>query len=106
MDFRQGGQAIQRIRKERHLTQEQLAELVGTTSNSISRIECGALLPALPTLISICNALNTPADSVLAPYIAADSAVFWTPLATQLAGLDMDKQSKIYEILKCMIEVL
>jgi len=28
MDFTQGGQAIQRIRKERGMTQEQLAELM------------------------------------------------------------------------------
>ena len=66
MDFKQGGQAIQRIRKERGMTQEQLAELTDVASNSISRIERGLLIPALPTLIEICNALGTGADSILA----------------------------------------
>ena len=50
MDFKQGGQAIQRIRKERGMTQEQLAEITNVASNSISRIERGLLMPTLPTL--------------------------------------------------------
>ena len=64
MDFKQGGQAIRRIRKERGMTQEQLAEITNIASNSISRIERGLLVPALPTLIDICNALETGADSI------------------------------------------
>jgi len=39
MDFKQGGQAIQRIRKERGLTQEQLAEMTDVASNCIYRTE-------------------------------------------------------------------
>lgn len=66
MDFKQGGRAIQRIGKERGMTQEQLAEMTDVASNSISRIERGLLMPALPTLIDICNALGTSADSILA----------------------------------------
>ena len=53
MDFKQGGQAIQRIRKERGMTQEQLAEITDVASNSIPRIERGLLMPALPTIIDI-----------------------------------------------------
>lgn len=66
MDFKQGGQAIQCIRKQRGMTQEQLAEAINIASNSVSRIERGLLVPALPTLIDICNALEVGADSILA----------------------------------------
>ena len=52
------------------MTQEQLAEITDVASNSISRIERGLLMPALPTLIDICNALGTGADSILAAYIS------------------------------------
>ena len=106
MDFKQGGQAIQRIRKERGLTQEQLAEMTDVASNSISRIERGLLIPALPTLIDICNALGTSADSILAAYIASDTAIRWTPLAEKLGGLDVEKQHKIEAILDCLIETV
>ena len=106
MDFKQGGQAIQRIRKERGMTQEQLGEKVGVDPNSISRIERGRLIPALPTLIDICNALGTGADSLLASYISVDTPIRWTPLAEKLEGLDLEKQHKIETILECLIETI
>ena len=46
MDFKRGGQAIQRIRKERGMTQEDLADKSGITSNTVSRIERGLLVNA------------------------------------------------------------
>ena len=106
MDFKQGGQAIQRIRKERGMTQEQLAELTDIASNSISRIERGLLMPALPTLIDICNALGTGADSILAAYIAVDTPIRWMPLAEKLGELDLDTQHKIETILDCLIRTI
>ena len=106
MDFKQGGQTIQRIRKERGMIQEQLAELTDVASNSISRIERGLLMPALPTLIDICNALGTGADSILAAYITQDTPIRWTPLAEKLGELDLEKQHKIETILDCLIETI
>ncbi len=106
MDFKQGGQVIQRIRKERGMTQEQLGELVDVAPNSISRIERGLLIPALPTLVDICNALGTGADSILAAYVAVDTPIRWTPLAETLEGVELEKQHKIETILDCLIETI
>ena len=106
MDFKRGGQAIQRIRKERGMTQEDLADKSGITSNTVSRIERGLLIPALPTLIDICNALGTGADSILAAYITADTPIRWSPLAQKLDGLGADKQDKIETVLDCLIETI
>ena len=106
MDFKRGGQAIQRIRKERGMTQEELADKSGITSNTVSRIERGLLIPALPTLIDICNALGTGADSILAAYITADTPIRWSLLAQKLNGLDADKQDKIETVLDCLIETI
>ena len=106
MDFKQGGRVIQCIRKERGLTQEQLAEKTDVAANSISRIERGLLIPALSTLIDICNALEIGADSILAAYISADTPIRWTPFAERFAGMDLEKQRKIETILDCMIETI
>ena len=106
MEFKQGGQVIQRIRKERGMTQEQLAEKVGIDPNSISRIERGRLIPALPTLIDICNALEIGADAVLAAYISVDTPIRWTPLAKKLETIELEKQHKIETILDCLIETI
>lgn len=106
MDFKRGGQVIQCIRKERGMTQEDLADKSGITSNTVSRIERGLLIPALPTLIDICNALGTGADSILAAYITADTPIRWSLLAQKLDGLESDKQDKIETILDCLIETI
>ena len=106
MNFKQGGQVIQRLRIEHKMTQEQLAEFTDTAPNSISRIERGLLTPSLPTLIKICNALGTTADTILAAYISADAELRWTDLAQQMEGIDLEKQGKIETILKCLIETL
>ena len=106
MDFKQGGQVIQHIRRERGLTQEQLGEMIGVASNSISRIERGLLIPALPTLIDICNALETGADTILSAYVTMDTPIRWTPLAEKLKSLELDKQRKIETILDCLIKTI
>lgn len=106
LDFKRGGEAIQRTRKERGLTQEQLAESIGITSNTVSRIERGQLIPALPTLVDICNVLKIGANTILAAYITADTPVRWTHLAEKLDTLEQEKQDKIETILNCIIDTI
>jgi HTH-type transcriptional regulator / antitoxin HipB len=50
------GVMFQELRKQRHLTQEQLAEKCGTTKNYISRIENNASDIRLSTLMRIISA--------------------------------------------------
>jgi len=88
------------------MTQEQLGEIIDVAPNSISRIERGLLIPALPTLVDICNALGTGADSILAAYVAVDTPIRWTPLAEKLEGVELEKQHKIETILDCLIETI
>lgn len=106
MEFVRGGEAIRRTRRERKLTQEQLAEMTNLTSNTVSRIERGALVPALPTLIDICNVLGVGADSILAAYISADTPIRWTTIAHKMAELEAEKQNKIETILDCLIKTI
>lgn len=52
------GKRIKEIRKQKGLTQEQLAELVGIGTPNISYIECGKFAPAIDTLEKIAQVLN------------------------------------------------
>lgn len=88
------------------MTQERLAELTNIASYSISRIERGLLIPALPTLVDICNALGVGADSILAAYIGTDIPIRWTLLAKKLEGLALETQHKIEAILDCLIKTI
>jgi putative transcriptional regulator len=45
-------------RVEKDLSQEQLAELVGATRQTISMIEAGKFNPSLQLCLSICRALD------------------------------------------------
>ena len=53
------GRRIQEIRKQKRLSQEQIAEKAGISSNYLSRIECGKENPTLDMLIKLGEALET-----------------------------------------------
>ncbi len=54
------GVAVREARKRAQLTQEELAERVGKSTEAISNIERGRALPALTTLLELAHALNEP----------------------------------------------
>ncbi len=59
------GHSIARIRKDRELTQAQLAEMIDTTVETISRLERGVSIPSLRTLVKISRALHIPIKELL-----------------------------------------
>ena len=65
MDSKAVGKRIQLAREERRLTQRNLAEAIGCTSQHISAIERGAKVPTLETFVAIAVALRVPADVLL-----------------------------------------
>ena len=72
------GLRIAKRRKELHLTQEQLAERVNMSLQSISCIELGKKAIRPENLIFVCKALAVSADYLLTG----------TKTAEQLAGID------------------
>ena len=59
------GERIQIAREERRLTQRNLADAIGCTSQHISAIERGAKVPTLETFVAIAVALRVPTDVLL-----------------------------------------
>ncbi|HHY11651.1 MAG TPA: helix-turn-helix transcriptional regulator [Firmicutes bacterium] len=59
------GTALRSFRRQRGLTQEQLAERADLHSTYIAKIEAGQRLPSLDTLISIADALQIPVSAVI-----------------------------------------
>jgi len=104
MDFKLGGKALQRIRKERGLTQEALGEMAGASAVTVSRIERGTIVPSLSTLIALCNALEIGTDSVLSAYTRAASPIRWTALVQKLEELDDDKKIRAEAIIECILD--
>ncbi len=59
------GTTIKRLRKERNITQEQLAEYLGITSRAISQWECDRTAPDISQLPALANIFEVSADVLL-----------------------------------------
>lgn len=59
--------ALLLLRKERGLTQKELAEKVGTTQTVISRLESASVKPSIETILKIAEALDAAVDVRLIP---------------------------------------
>lgn len=58
------GKRIKELRKEKGVTQERLAEIIGIDPNNLSRIEKGRNYPTPENLSKIANALNVSPDKL------------------------------------------
>lgn len=71
------GKRIQMLRKEKKLSQEQLAEGVHVTPQAVSKWETGRSLPETATLPLLANVLGQSVDSILLPQeLAIHSAIY------------------------------
>lgn len=59
------GKKIEKFRKNKGLTQEELADRVGVSQAMINFIEKGKKKPSLDTAIAIADEFNTTVDSLL-----------------------------------------
>ena len=65
MDQKKIGQFIKELRKEKQLTQEQLAEILGVTNRSISRWENGVNMPDFDLVIELANYFDVSIEELL-----------------------------------------
>lgn len=65
MDYIAFGQRIRRFRKQKHLTQEALAELVGISASFLGHVERGSRIASLETLMQLCRALAVSPNELL-----------------------------------------
>lgn len=59
------GSTIKRLRREKDITQEQLAEYLGITSRAISQWECNRTFPDISQLPAICHIFGVSSDVLL-----------------------------------------
>ena len=65
MDYERTGNLIQKLRKEKNMTQVQLAELLGVTDRAISKWETGKGFPDVSVLKPLATALGTSVTELL-----------------------------------------
>ena len=65
MDYKDLGARVRTVRRQKTLTQEQLAEQVGISASFLGHIERGTRIASIDTLVALCNALDVTADYLL-----------------------------------------
>ena len=96
LDYQAIGVRIRRLRKERGLTQQTLAEMSGQEPSNISHIERGATKLSLPTLVSVANALEVTVDQILCDSLPASRAL---ATLTRVGRLSLVAPRSIWEML-------
>ena len=59
------GSTIKRLRRERDITQEQLAEYLGITSRAVSQWECDRTAPDISQIPALCHVFGVSSDTLL-----------------------------------------
>ncbi|MGN1015062.1 MAG: helix-turn-helix domain-containing protein [Butyricicoccus sp.] len=98
------GRRIQTARKERQLTQEQLADLADVSPTHISVVERGVKSPNLDTFVSIANALECSADELLIDVVQHSVKGMAGELSELLAEQPPQKQKRILQAMKVLLE--
>ena len=65
IDYKLIGQRLAKCRKEKHITQEQMAEYLDVSTAFISKIECGRTQINLERLVQVCHFLETEPSYIL-----------------------------------------
>ena len=65
MDQKKTGSFLKELRKERNLTQEQLAEKFNVSNRSVSRWETGSNMPDLSILVELAEFYNVDIKEII-----------------------------------------
>ena len=64
MESMNAGENIKRFRKEKHVTQTELAEALGMSQSAICQFERGSVIVSLPTAKAIADYLGVSVDEL------------------------------------------
>ncbi len=100
------GKRIRELRKNKGLTQAQLAEMSGVEPSNISHIERAATKLSLPTLIGIANALDATLDELVYGNISKSAHVSVSLIDSLLSDCNAAELRSIAELIKTTKNVL
>lgn len=98
------GRRLKQRREELGLTQDDLAEKLGLTTNYISTIERGASFPRYEKLILLLNGLETSADAIFCDVLTHSAQAKASILSEQIADLPPEEQQRILGMVELMIK--
>ena len=99
------GEKIKRMRKNRNLTQEQLAEMIDISPRNLSGIEVGANFIKAETLEKILNALDTSMEDLFSNVEIKNNKELLADIIKDLKKVENNdkKLKRIYKMVKFFI---
>ncbi len=97
------GANIRKVRLEKKMRQEDLAEKAELTPNYIGAIERGEKIPSLESLVAIINALGTSSNIIFRDVIEADYTVKTSLLSDKIDKLSKESRENVYAVIDTMI---
>ena len=95
------GLRVKEFRKQKKLTQEKLAEIIGVDNGYISKLEVGQNFTSITTLEKIANVLGVELYELFR-YTNSKSKDFKEEINTIYDKLNKDKQFTLYQVAKAM----
>ncbi|MDI9243400.1 helix-turn-helix domain-containing protein [Fusibacillus kribbianus] len=102
IDFMKIGKKLKEIRISRGLTQEYVANMADVNTSHISNIENKRVKISLPTLVHVCNALNTTVNYILADEYDAPASVLEEEILHELHSCSDETKEQILKIVKAL----
>ena len=94
------GENIKCLRREKDITQEQLAEMLGVSYQSVSRWETGACYPDMELLPTLANIFETTVDKLLGVNEQLEQEKAQTEIdleKARRANLVAEEEAKVYQ---------
>ena len=104
IDYSVIGERLKKARKDKHFTQEQLAEKIDVSIAFLSRNEIGSAQINLKRLSQICEILDVTEGDILNGTSSKSTKYLDFEFANLLKKCSSDKQKLIYDIAKVITE--
>lgn len=102
IDFAHIGRKLKELRISKNLTQEYIANMADVNVSHISNIENNRVKISLPTLVHICNALNTTVDYVLAEEYTQPATAIEQEILHELRFCSDETKEQILKIVRAL----
>ena len=104
MNLKAVGRRFKAARERKHLTQEQLAEIVDLSPMHVSVIERGVKPPKLETFVALANALEVSADELLQDTVDHAMESNSSEIATLVKSLPRQDQQKLLSAIRAYVD--
>ena len=100
MNYYEIGQRIRRYRREKGMSQEQLAERVNISVTHMSHIETGNTKLSLPVLVDVADVLQVGADDLLTDRVQTADSEYILKLVSGCTPQQMDFICELIKMVK------